>query len=54
VGEEATEVAMAAKGGEREAVVRESADLLYHLVVLWRASGVELEEVAAELASRRR
>jgi phosphoribosyl-ATP pyrophosphohydrolase/phosphoribosyl-AMP cyclohydrolase len=53
VGEEATEVAMAAKGREREAVVRESADLLYHLVVLWRDSGVRLEEVAGELAARR-
>lgn len=53
VGEEATEVAMAAKGREREAVVRESADLLYHLVVLWRESGVSLEEVAGELTARR-
>lgn len=53
VGEEATEVAMAAKGREREAVVRESADLLYHLVVLWRDSGVSLEEVAHELRARR-
>jgi len=53
VGEEATEVAIAAKGAERDQVVYESADLLYHLAVLWRASGVRLEEVAAELASRR-
>ena len=53
VGEEATEVAMAAKGREHEAVVRESADLLYHLVVLWRDSGVSLEEVAGELRARR-
>jgi phosphoribosyl-ATP pyrophosphohydrolase/phosphoribosyl-AMP cyclohydrolase len=54
VGEEATEVVLAAKGGEREQVVSESADLLYHLAVLWRASGVALDEVARELASRRR
>ena len=54
VGEEATEVVLAAKGGEREQVVYESADLLYHLAVLWRASGVSLDEVARELASRRR
>jgi len=53
VGEEATEVVVAAKGREREQVVYESADLLYHLTVLWRAAGVSLEEVAAELASRR-
>jgi phosphoribosyl-ATP pyrophosphohydrolase/phosphoribosyl-AMP cyclohydrolase len=54
VGEEATEVAMAAKGGEREQLVHESADLIYHLVVLWRALGVGVEEVAQELAARRR
>ncbi|MGD9570873.1 MAG: bifunctional phosphoribosyl-AMP cyclohydrolase/phosphoribosyl-ATP diphosphatase HisIE [Thermoleophilia bacterium] len=53
VGEEATEVVIAAKGEERGQVVYESADLLYHLAVLWRAAGVSLEEVAAELASRR-
>jgi phosphoribosyl-ATP pyrophosphohydrolase/phosphoribosyl-AMP cyclohydrolase len=54
VGEEATEVAIAAKGAERDRVVAESADLLYHLAVLWRASGVGAEEVARELAGRRR
>jgi len=53
VGEEATEVVIAAKGREHGQVVYESADLLYHLSVLWRASGVEFEEIAAELASRR-
>ncbi len=53
VGEEATEVAIAAKGAEHDQVVYESADLLFHLAVLWRASGVSLAEVAAELASRR-
>jgi phosphoribosyl-AMP cyclohydrolase / phosphoribosyl-ATP pyrophosphohydrolase len=54
VGEEATEVAIAAKGAEHGQVVYESADLLYHLAVLWRASGVSMDEVTAELASRRR
>ncbi len=53
VGEEATEVVIAAKGREREEVVYESADLLYHLTVLWQAAGVDVDEVAAELASRR-
>ena len=53
VGEEATEVVIAAKGREHGQVVYESADLLYHLAVLWRAAGVEFDEVAAELASRR-
>ena len=54
VGEEATEVAIATKGNEHGRVVEESADLLYHLAVLWRHAGVEVGEVAAELAARRR
>lgn len=53
VGEEATEVVIAAKGREHGQVVYESADLLYHLSVLWQISGVSFDEVAAELASRR-
>ncbi len=54
VGEEATEVAIAAKGGERDQLVYESADLLYHLMVLWQSQGISVAEVAEELASRRR
>ena len=53
VGEEATEVVLAAKGREHEAVVRESADLLYHLAVLWQEAGVDFAEVARVLAARR-
>ena len=53
VGEEATEVVLAAKGSEHSQVVYESADLLYHLAVLWEAAGVDVADVAAELASRR-
>jgi phosphoribosyl-ATP pyrophosphohydrolase/phosphoribosyl-AMP cyclohydrolase len=53
VGEEATEVVLAAKGREHEAVARESADLLYHLAVLWQHAGVDFAEVAAVLESRR-
>lgn len=54
VGEEATEVAIAAKGQEHDRVIEESADLLFHLTVLWRATGVRLEHVAAALVRRRR
>ncbi len=54
VGEEATEVAIAAKGGERDQLIYESADLLYHLMVLWQTQDIRLSEVAEELASRRR
>lgn len=53
VGEEATEVVLAAKGNEHEGVARESADLLYHLAVLWQATGVDFAEVVAVLESRR-
>lgn len=53
VGEEATEVVLAAKGDEHEQIVYESADLLYHLAVLWQKTGVSMGEVAAELESRR-
>ena len=53
VGEEATEVVLAAKGKEHDQLVYESADLLYHLAVVCEASGVDFAEVAAELKSRR-
>src|SRR5262249_28236617 len=52
--EEAVEVVIDAMNGEREAVVRESADLLYNLVVLWVASDVKPEQVWAEMAHRER
>src|SRR5215213_7521263 len=52
--EEAVEVVIDAVNGEREAVVRESADLLYNLVVLWAASDVRPEDVWAEMAHRER
>jgi len=54
IGEEATEVVIAAKGDDRGQLVYEAADLLYHLLVVLRSAGVELDEVWAELASRRR
>jgi phosphoribosyl-AMP cyclohydrolase / phosphoribosyl-ATP pyrophosphohydrolase len=52
VGEEGVETAIAAVAGRREGVVSESADLLYHLLVLLQASGVGLGEVAEELLRR--
>ncbi len=52
MGEEAVETALAAVG-EPDRLAAESADLLYHLLVLWRAAGLEAEEVAAELERRR-
>ena len=50
--EEAVEVVIAAMHGERDAVVRESADLIYHLVVLWRECGVAPDEVFEEMRER--
>ncbi|HYH44328.1 MAG TPA: bifunctional phosphoribosyl-AMP cyclohydrolase/phosphoribosyl-ATP diphosphatase HisIE [Thermoanaerobaculia bacterium] len=52
VGEEGVETAIAAVAGRKEGVVSESADLLYHLLVLLQASGVEPGEVAEELLRR--
>ncbi len=52
--EEAIEVVIDAMNGEREAVVRESADLLYNLVVLWAEAGVRPQDVFAEMARRER
>src|SRR3954454_17886632 len=52
--EEAIEVVIDAMNGEREAVVRESADLLYNLVVLWAEAEVRPEDVFGEMARRER
>lgn len=52
LGEEAVETALAALE-DRGRLVEESADLMYHLLVLWRAAGVAPEEVAGVLAARR-
>ena len=50
--EEAVEVVIDALHGQPEAVVRESADLLYNLVVLWVHSGVHPDAVWAEMQRR--
>ena len=54
VGEEAVELVIAAKNGEKIGVVNEAADLLYHVMVLLSARGVKLSEVRAELCKRNR
>ena len=54
VGEEGVEVALAATAGDREELINESADLLYHLLVTLGARDVSLEEVCQQLESRHR
>jgi len=51
-GEEAVETALAAMKGDKGAIAAESADVLYHLMVLWAACGVEPAAVYAALEAR--
>jgi phosphoribosyl-ATP pyrophosphohydrolase len=52
--EEAVEVVVDVMRGDREAAMRESADLLYHLVVLWADAGIRPQDVWAEMDRRER
>ncbi len=54
VGEEAVEFVIAAKNNDKEIVVHEAADLLYHVMVLLSAKDVKLSSVCAELCKRNR
>jgi len=51
-GEEAVEAAIAAVKGDQAEITAESADVLYHLLVLWAATGVEPAAVYAVLEAR--
>jgi len=52
IGEEAVEAAIAAVSDDREGLVGEAADVIYHLLVLLHARGISLDEVEAELTAR--
>jgi phosphoribosyl-ATP pyrophosphohydrolase len=52
IGEEATEAVIAAKSGERSAIVHETADLWFHCLVMLAHQGVGVAEVLAELERR--
>ncbi|MDZ4374218.1 MAG: phosphoribosyl-ATP diphosphatase [Phenylobacterium sp.] len=52
VGEEAVETVIAAAQGDRDALTAESADLMYHWLVLIAAAGVSLDDVAERLEAR--
>jgi len=52
LGEESTETIIAALGSDKQALQREAADLLYHLLVLLESREVALQDVLAELQAR--
>jgi phosphoribosyl-ATP pyrophosphohydrolase len=52
LGEEAVETVIAATQGDNAAIAAESADLIYHWLVVLAAAGVPLDEVAARLEAR--
>jgi len=52
VGEEAVEVALASISGDRQEVIAESADLLFHLMVLWADMDLGPDDICAELSRR--
>jgi len=52
VGEEAAELIIAGKGGERQEIVHETADLIFHTLVLLGFHDIEPEEIYAELRRR--
>jgi phosphoribosyl-ATP pyrophosphohydrolase len=52
LGEEAVETIVAAVAKDKAETVAESADLLFHMMVLWSAKGITPDEVFAELARR--
>jgi phosphoribosyl-ATP pyrophosphohydrolase len=52
LGEESIETVLAAVGEDRERLIAEAADLIYHLLVVLRARGIALAEVEAVLAAR--
>ena len=52
LGEESLEAIIEAVKGDGAALARESADVLYHLLVLWAAAGIKPDDIAAELTRR--
>ena len=52
--EEAVEVVIDAMHGQTDAVIKESADLIYNLVVLWVSAGIEPKDVWSEMDRRER
>ncbi|MFC6719430.1 phosphoribosyl-ATP diphosphatase [Natrialbaceae archaeon GCM10025810] len=53
LGEETTELVLAAKDDDRDEIAYEAADIVYHLLVLLSMKGMDLDDLRAELESRR-
>ena len=53
VGEEAIELVIASNYKDKEQIIYESADLIFHLLVLWNITGIKLDDLAKELEGRK-
>ena len=53
IGEETSEVIIGSKNGNKDEIVYESADLIYHLMVLFVEKGITLDDIYGELQKRR-
>ncbi len=53
LGEEAVETVIAAVAGDRENTIKESADVLYHLLVTWADAGISPQDVYGEIVRRK-
>ena len=54
VGEEAVEVLIEATSKNKKKTIYESADLIYHLLVMWNKLNIDLDEIAEELENRKK
>lgn len=54
VGEESVETILAVKGCQKERIISESSDLLFHLFVMFVATDISLKDIAEELEKRRK
>ena len=54
VGEEAIEVVIASNNKKKKQVIYESADLIFHLLVLWKKLGIKNNDIAKELLRRKK
>lgn len=52
IGEEATETVLAAKTGERDKIIHETADLLFHMLIMLAQTGLKPDDILAELERR--